>query len=79
MIKIDFALVAAVILIFILMIVIRHWISYNYSHASGFIKNLKHLKQCPVCTGIFFYYDRPLGIIVCPKCKSYINDEYPKE
>jgi hypothetical protein len=74
MIRIDFSVAIAGYLFLILLLVIGHWIFYNYYRSSHLSNTSRYLKQCPYCTFLFFDYKKA-SMVTCPQCKSYITQD----
>lgn len=73
MIKIDIVSAIAVFLCLSLILVFVFWIFYNYRERN-IVNEMRFFKQCPYCTYIFFYYKQdPQELLICPRCKSYIE------
>ena len=79
MIKIDFFLAAALYLFCVVVLVIGHWIFYNYfrGEEEDLFNRVEFLQQCPYCIYLFFNYDRD-HFTICPRCRSYIGFEESK-
>ena len=78
MIKIDLTLAVSLFLSLSLIVVFVKWISYTFNNYQLTTNGIRHLKQCPFCTYIFFQY-KDSELLVCPRCKCYFNvDELDK-
>ncbi len=79
MIKIDFFLAVAVYLFCVVVLVIGHWMFYNYfrGEEQDPFNKAEFLQRCPYCIYLFFDYGQD-NFKICPRCRSYISLEGPK-
>lgn len=75
MIPIDASLAIAVFLSIFLGVVFVLWIFYNfYGGSKGtVVEPVEDVQQCPYCTYVFINY-AGRGMVMCPRCHSYIGD-----
>lgn len=75
MIQVDVVLAIAVILSVSLAVVFVLWIFYNFRGGKErpTAGSVEQVQQCPYCTYVFVSYKQG-GVLMCPRCKSYIGD-----
>ena len=72
MIKIDLTWAMALFFLFTILIVFGEWIFYN-CNVDEKQMDIEKMKQCPFCTYIFYVYKKNEEVVMCPRCKSYLE------
>ena len=72
MIKINFLIFMSCLLSFCLLLVVGHWMVYNYFKSPKGMGDAKYLQQCPFCSYLFFHHTAG-ALKVCPRCQSYLE------
>ncbi len=74
MINVDFFNAIAAYFIFIILVLVGSWILSNGKKFDEVYSKPGILRQCPICSHLFFYY-REESVCICPVCKSYLKKE----
>ena len=72
---VEIVLAAAIFLSVPLVVIFALWIFYNFpgGKEKAAADSVEQVQQCPYCTYVFVS-DKKGGVVMCPRCKSYIAE-----